>query len=254
MSEVFDLSQPEQLLSGMREARMALGRGEVIVMPTDTVYGIAADAFNPDAVAALLAAKERTRQAPPPVLVASTAALQALAEQIPQQVAELFEEFAPGPLTVILPAQSSLQWDLGDTHGTVALRIPDHPLALELLRETGPLAVSSANKHGGPAPATAEAAAVQLSDAVNIFLDAGEVGGVASTIVDATGLCENPPQPARIVRQGALTRELLAERLGDLLAPEPDTDGSAVGAERQANTRSLPAFKPSEAASPAPEA
>lgn len=248
MSQVFDLSQPEQLLSGMREARMALGRGEVIVLPTDTVYGIAADAFNPDAVAALLAAKERTRQAPPPVLAASVATLQALAEQIPQPVIELFEQFAPGPLTVILPAQSSLQWDLGDTRGTVALRIPDHPLALELLRETGPLAVSSANKHGKPAPATAEAAVEQLSDAVNIFLDAGEVGGVASTILDATALCETPPQPARIVRQGALSRELLAEQLGDLLAPDETTTEAADRAASPSAT------EPSDAASAVTEA
>lgn len=210
---------------------MALGRGEVIVMPTDTVYGIAADAFKPDAVAALLAAKERTRQSPPPVLVASVATMQALAEQIPQQVSDLFDEFAPGPLTVILPAQSSLQWDLGETRGTVALRIPDHPMALELLRETGPLAVSSANKHGKPAPATAQAAEEQLSDAVNIFLDAGEVGGVASTILDATGLCERPQQPARIVRQGALPREVLAERLGDLLAPEQEEAAEAAASQ-----------------------
>lgn len=219
MTQVYDLSQADQLLAGMREARMALGRGETIVMPTDTVYGIAADAFNPAAVAALLAAKGRTRQSPPPVLVASTDTMRALAEQIPERIVELFDRYAPGPITVILPVQPSLQWDLGETRGTVALRIPNHPLALELLRETGPLAVSSANKHGKPAPATATDAVAQLGDDVQLFLDAGEVGGVASTILDATGLCEPDPVPAKIVRQGALDRELIAQQLGELLAP-----------------------------------
>ncbi|RRJ88704.1 threonylcarbamoyl-AMP synthase [Gulosibacter macacae] len=219
MTNVYDLSVSDQLLAGMREARGALGRGETVVIPTDTVYGIAADAFNPEAVAKLLAAKGRTRQSPPPVLVASAAALEALAEHIPDEVRALFDEFAPGPLTIILPARTSLQWDLGDTRGTVALRIPNHPLALELLQETGPLAVSSANKHGEPAPATATDAVAQLGEDVNIFLDAGTVDGEASTILDATGLASEPVVPARIVREGAVSRETLAERLGDLLAP-----------------------------------
>lgn len=219
MTNVYDLSVSDQLLAGMREARGALGRGEPVVIPTDTVYGIAADAFSPEAVARLLAAKGRTRQSPPPVLVGSPATLDALAEHIPDEIRALFEEFAPGPLTVILPARSGLQWDLGDTQGTVALRMPDHPLVLELLRETGPLAVSSANKHGEPAPANAADAVEQLGDDVEIFLDAGEVGGAPSTILDATGLASATRSPARIVREGAISREVLADRLGDLLAP-----------------------------------
>jgi len=236
MSEVHDLSESTQLLAGLREARAAIGRGEPVVIPTDTVYGIAVDAFDPEAVNRLLEAKGRTRQSPPPVLVASTAALDALAEHIPDEIRALFDEFAPGPLTVILPSQPSLQWDLGDAHGTVALRIPDHPIALELLRETGPLAVSSANRHGEPAPATAQAAVEQLGDRVVLYLDAGEVGGAPSTIIDATGLAaaapfaapggDEPADPAvgrvRIVRQGALERAVLADRLGELLADDED--------------------------------
>lgn len=219
MTTVFDLTDPQQLLRAMRETRNALELGEVVVIPTDTVYGIAADAFNADAVQRLLDAKGRTRQSPPPVLVADPATFDALAEVVPEPVRRLLDRFSPGPLTVILPARPSLNWDLGDTRGTVALRIPDHELTRELLRETGPLAVSSANRHGEPAPATAAAAKEQLDGRVEIILDAGEVGGDASTIVDATGLCAADPKPARIVRQGALERGAIAEVLGELLEP-----------------------------------
>lgn len=207
----------------MREARAALGLGDVIVMPTDTVYGIAANAFDAAAVGKLLAAKGRDRSAPPPVLIANTAALDALASEVPDIIRELVGKFWPGPLTVILPAQPSLQWDLGETHGTVALRIPANDYALELLRETGPLAVSSANKHGEPAPGNAPDAVAQLGDDVKLFLDAGEVGGEASTIIDATGLISPDKLPARIVRAGALSRAQLAEVLGDQLEPDRES-------------------------------
>lgn len=221
MADIYDLSAPSELLAGMREAQRALSLGEVIVIPTDTVYGIAADAFKPAAVNALLAAKGRTRQSPPPVLVASVATIDALAAEVPDIIRTLLAKYAPGPLTVILPAQPSLNWDLGETQGTVALRVPDHPLTLELLQSTGPLAVSSANKHGEPAPSNVTDAVAQLGDDVNLFLDAGEVGGDASTILDATGLTRREnPLAARIVRQGALSRDMIAEVLGDLLEPE----------------------------------
>lgn len=221
MADIYDLSAPSELLAGMREAQRALGLGEVVVVPTDTVYGIAADAFKPSAVQALLDAKGRTRQSPPPVLVGSVATIDALASEVPDIIRELFAKYAPGPLTVILPAQPSLNWDLGDTHGTVALRVPDHPLTLELLQSTGPLAVSSANKHGEPAPSNVTDAVAQLGEDIKIFLDAGEVGGEPSTILDATGLTvRDQPVPARIVRQGALSRAAIAEVLGDLLEPE----------------------------------
>lgn len=221
MADIYQLSAPSELLAGMREAQRALGLGEVVVIPTDTVYGIAADAFKPAAVQALLDAKGRTRQSPPPVLVGSVATIDALASEVPEVIRELLAQYAPGPLTVILPAQPSLNWDLGETHGTVALRVPNHPLTLELLQSTGPLAVSSANKHGQPAPANVTDAVAQLGEDVNVFLDAGEVGGAPSTILDATGLTirENPV-PARIVRQGALSREAIAEVLGEFLEPE----------------------------------
>lgn len=181
------------------EAVNALGRGGLVVLPTDTVYGIGADAFDADAVAALLAAKGRGRQMPPPVLVPDARTLDGLATEVPEGVRELVGAFWPGGLTVICRAQPSLAWDLGETRGTVALRMPDHPAALALLRRTGPLAVSSANRTGSPAATTAMEAADQLGDAVAVYLDGGLApGGVASTIVDATG------DELRVVRAGAI--------------------------------------------------
>lgn len=187
---VFDCADSSQLLSGTREARAALGRGELVVLPTDTVYGLAADAFSVTGVQRLLDAKGRTRQSPPPVLVPNTQTLHALADFVPAAVEVLVERFWPGPLTIVLAAQPSLAWDLGETGGTVALRMPEHPLTLEILRETGPLAVSSANKTGQPAPTTASGALTMLGDAVAVYLDAGTSSstGIASTIVDARGL------------------------------------------------------------------
>ena len=158
MATIFDCSDSGALLTGMRLARGAIGRGELVVMPTDTVYGVAADAFDPVAVQRLLDAKGRTRQSPPPVLIPGIPTLDALTEEVPPEIRRLVEIFWPGALTVILPARSSLQWDLGDTGGTVALRMPANAYALELLAETGPLAVSSANLTGQPAATTAQEA------------------------------------------------------------------------------------------------
>src|SRR5699024_12267487 len=139
--------------------------GGLIVLPTVTVYGTGADAFTPDAVAALLEAKGRGRDAPPPVLIGDHAVLLALAADLPDYVEDLTDALWPGALTVILTAQRSLTWDLGETRGTVALRMPDDETALELLRSTGPLAVSSANRHGRPAALSVLDAATQLGDA-----------------------------------------------------------------------------------------
>ena len=129
-------------------------RGELVVLPTDTVYGIGADAFDPDAVRRLLAAKGRGRDMPPPVLVSAPTTLDALAVGVPSYARALIDELWPGPLTLVCRQQPSLQWDLGDTRGTVAVRMPDHAVALELLARTGPLAVSSANRTGLPAATT----------------------------------------------------------------------------------------------------
>ena len=139
MSPIFDCRDESQLLAGMRHARQAIGRGDLIVMPTDTVYGVAADAFSPAAVQRLLDAKGRGRDQPPPVLIGTKETLSALAESVPEPVERLVEAFWPGGLTIVLPAQPSLVWDLGETLGTVAVRMPEGRVALELLAETGPL-------------------------------------------------------------------------------------------------------------------
>src|SRR4051812_32278984 len=189
MSPIFDCRDEAQLLAGMRQARQAIGRGELVVLPTDTVYGVAADAFDPDAVARLLAAKGRGRQSPPPVLVAGLTTLRALVAEVPAPVERLVEEFWPGGLTIVLPSQPSLTWDLGETHGTVAVRMPAHRIALELLEETGPLAVSSANRTGRPAAVRIQDAQDMLADSIAVYLDDGySKTGVSSTIVDATSL------------------------------------------------------------------
>lgn len=197
----------------MRMARAAIGRGELVVIPTDTVYGVAADAFQPLAVERLVTAKGRTRQSPPPVLIPGIPTLDALAETVPDEVRVLVEKYWPGALTVILPARSTLTWDLGETRGTVALRMPSNRIALELLSETGPLAVSSANATGLPAATTIEGAQEMLGDSVAVYLGDGEGGTVASTIVDATGLTA-PEGKLRIVREGAISADEIRELVG----------------------------------------
>ncbi|MET0898803.1 MAG: L-threonylcarbamoyladenylate synthase, partial [Mycobacterium sp.] len=158
MSSVFDCADPAQRESGIASAVSAAKGGRLVVLPTDTVYGIGADAFDPEAVRGLLAAKGRGRNMPPPVLVSSATTLDALAVRVPGYARALVEEFWPGPLTLVCHQQSSLQWDLGDTRGTVAVRMPDHEVALAILDRTGPLAVSSANKTGMPAATDADQA------------------------------------------------------------------------------------------------
>lgn len=229
MAPIYDCSVEAELLTGTRLARSAIGRGELVVIPTDTVYGIAADAFSPKAVARLLKAKGRGRQSPPPVLIPGIPTLDALAESVPDEVRALVAAFWPGGLTVILPAAPMLAWDLGDTRGTVALRMPNHRVALEILSETGPLAVSSANLTGEPAAVTAAAAEEMLGESVAVYLDAGTVGSgypvskdaaveaqpLGSTIVDATGLLL-PEGKLRIVRHGVISdaeiRAIVGER------------------------------------------
>jgi L-threonylcarbamoyladenylate synthase len=220
MAPEFDCSDASELLTGVRSARAAIERGELVVIPTDTVYGIAADAFSPVAVKRLLDAKGRGRESPPPVLIPSVAALDALAESIPAEVRTLVDTFWPGGLTVILPARSSLDWDLGDARGTVALRMPASKVALTLLAETGPLAVSSANLTGQPAAHTAAEAIADLGDNVAVYLNDGEVGSEhagapdpGSTIVDATGLLAEGGR-LRIIRHGVISDEAIRALVG----------------------------------------
>ena len=214
----FPTASEEDRESAVAAAANAVRRGQLVVIPTDTVYGIAADAFDADAVQALLDAKGRGREMPPPVLVSAATTLDALAVGVPAWARALVAEFWPGPLTIVCRQQTSLQWDLGDTRGTVAIRMPDHEVALAVLERTGPLAVSSANLTGLPAALDAEAAQEMLGDVVSIVVDAGPSGGSEpSTIIDATG------ETGRLLRAGALSLDVInavLEPLGAAITDE----------------------------------
>lgn len=210
---------------GIDAAVAAVRAGECIVMPTDTVYGIGADAFSSTAVQRLLDAKQRGRDMPPPVLIAEPGMLRALASDVPQAALDLAKEFWPGALTLILKAQRTLHLQTGETDGTVAVRVPDHDLARALLRRTGPLAVSSANVSGFPAATSAQVAKTYLGESVSVYLDAGDSpGGVASTIIDFTA-----DKRGRVVRDGAISFTALAAFAPELVAlPDKTTDAAAA--------------------------
>lgn len=196
----FDCSIDEEFDRGLLAAQAALEEGKLVVLPTDTVYGLAADAFSPQAVQNLLDAKGRGRQMPPPVLVGAPTTLDALAVDIPSWLRSAVESLWPGPLTVICRQQASLTWDLGETHNTVAVRMPDDARALALLKQTGPLAVSSANSTGEPAAQTIDEAEDMLGGRVAVYLDGGRsASGVPSTILDATG------STPRLLRVGSIS-------------------------------------------------
>ncbi|MGO9223347.1 L-threonylcarbamoyladenylate synthase [Mycobacterium sp.] len=209
MTEVFDCADPERRALGIASAVTALKGGRLVVMPTDTVYGIGADAFNGAAVAALLSAKGRGRDMPVGVLVGSWHTIEGLVYTMPEGARDLIRAFWPGALSLVVEQAPSLQWDLGDARGTVMLRMPLHPLAIELLREVGPMAVSSANVSGRPPAVNADGARGQLGDLVDVYLDAGPSRQqAASTIVDLTGATP------RILRAGPVSAERIAEVLG----------------------------------------
>lgn len=213
----YDCSEPEQRITGLNDAASTVRRGELVVLPTDTVYGIGADAFSPSAVQALLDAKARGREIPVPVLVGSVRAATALVEDLTPYGQDLVEEFWPGALTVICRHTSTLNWDLGETEGTVAVRMPLHQVALELLKGTGPMAVSSANRSGASPATTCDEAEEQLGEAVAVYLDGGRCGSpVPSSIVDLTG-----PVP-RLLREGAISADRLREVVHFLVTDEDD--------------------------------
>ncbi|MDH6123393.1 L-threonylcarbamoyladenylate synthase [Kitasatospora sp. GP82] len=213
MSRRYDCADTGDRATGLREAASAIRRGELVVLPTDTLYGIGADAFSPEAVGGLLAAKGRGRNMPSPVLVGSPTTLHGLVTDFSEQAWELVDAFWPGGLTLVAKHQPSLRWDLGETRGTVAVRMPLHPVAIELLNSTGPLAVSSANKSGSPAPATCDDAFAQLGESVAVYLDGGTADhATASTIVDVTG------KVPVLLRAGAVSVEQLREVVPDLEA------------------------------------
>ncbi|OBG27010.1 L-threonylcarbamoyladenylate synthase [Mycobacterium sp. 852002-51057_SCH5723018] len=209
MAEVFNCSDADQRALGITSAVGALKSGRLVVMPTDTVYGIGADAFDSTAVAALLAAKGRGRDMPVGVLVGSWHTIEGLVYTMPDGARELIRAFWPGALSLVVAQAPSLQWDLGDARGTVMLRMPLHPVAIDLLREVGPMAVSSANISGRPPAVDAGEARSQLGDLVDVYLDAGPAQQqAASTILDLTGATP------RILRAGPVSAERIAEVLG----------------------------------------
>ena len=197
-----------------------LRAGGLVILPTDTVYGIGCNAADAAAVERLLAAKGRGRQMPPPVLVADPADLTGLVAQVPEAARALMEAFWPGALTLILEADETLTWDLGETGGTLAVRMPAHELTLNLLRRSGPLAVTSANPTGAPPATDAASARAAFPGRVRdleelapgsagsarcediLLLDGGATPGpVPSTIVTLAGAHACAP---RILRQGVL--------------------------------------------------
>lgn len=203
MSKVFDvLTDPA---AGIDAALAAVREGECIVLPTDTVYGIGADALSADAVQGLLNAKQRGRDMPPPVLIAEPAMVRSLASAVSEDAYALADAFWPGALTLILASHPTLRMDLGDRGDTIAVRIPDLAFTRELLRATGPLAVSSANVSGQPSATSITGARKQLGTSVAVYLNGGRSAGpIPSTIVDVSG------SEPRVLREGRITRAELA--------------------------------------------
>src|SRR2546423_4860163 len=209
MSVVYDCSKRDTRADGLAAAAGAVRSSRLVVLPTDTVYGIGADAFDAGAVQALLRAKNRGPDMPVGVLVGSWSTVDGLVMGVPPQARALIEAFWPGDLSIVLPHAPSLNWDLGATKGTVMLRMPLHPVALELLRDVGPMAVSSANVSGQPPAASVAEAQEQLGEKVAVYLDGGPSGEpVPSTVIDLTG--DEP----RVLREGAVTTADVEEVLG----------------------------------------
>ncbi|ANQ71268.1 L-threonylcarbamoyladenylate synthase [Rhodococcus sp. 008] len=196
---VFNCDVLEAKELGLSRARTALRTGELVVFPTDTVYALGADLFNKTAVHSLLAAKKRDSNKPASVLIGSIDTLETLVAVVPVSAHQLIREFWPGALSLILPAASQLSCDLGQTNGTIMVRMPENPVALELL-QSGPIAQSSANLTGLPPATTVEQAWTYLGPTVPVYLDGGSTNNdLPSTIVDLT----TTSQPF-LLREGAL--------------------------------------------------
>ena len=208
----------DDLKAAVEAVRTAIRAGDSVVFPTDTVYGIAADPFSPAAVQGLLDAKHRGRDMPPPVLIGDAEVLEAYTKDVPAAARLLANRYWPGPLTLILEAQPSLRMDLGETKGSIGVRVPDHEVARAILRATGPLAVSSANISGEPAATDEPEARRQLRGSVAVYVDGGPTPGpTPSTIVDFAD-----DLSGRVLRVGAIPLDELRRLLPGLEGPEPD--------------------------------
>lgn len=209
MSIVVKMTTDAERRRGLVAAKAALMRGECVVMPTDTVYGVAANPFVPKGITSLLAAKRRDRDMPIPVFVPNLDSALALSYQVSDQAKLVMEKFWPGAITLITKAHPTLKWDLGNADGTIALRIPLQRTALELLTETGPLGVTSANLTGEPAATDIESAQRKFGNSVSVYLDTGATSGeFASTIIDAS------QAQLRVVRVGVISISSIVEVTG----------------------------------------
>lgn len=184
--------------AALREAERALAAGQVVVVPTDTVYGVAADPAVASATSRIFEVKQRSRDVALPLLVADVDQALSLATAVPSVAKLLMERFWPGALTVVLPRRPGLQADLGDDDDTVGVRCPAHPVPLALCRSVGPLATTSANLHGQDTPATAPAVAEVFGETIAVVLDGGPCTGAPSTVVDCTG--DDP----KLLREGRI--------------------------------------------------
>lgn len=189
----------------MRRAGDSIRQGDLVAFPTETVYGLAADAFNEQAVKRVFEVKGRPADNPLPVQIASQDDVLTLAADVPDVARALMRAFLPGPLTVILRASGAVSEIITAGTGKVGIRMPDHPVALGLIRAAGtPIVAPSANTSGEPPPTTAQEVLAYLDGKIEILLDAGPTKlRIASTVVDVT---ESPP---RILREGAITQEML---------------------------------------------
>jgi L-threonylcarbamoyladenylate synthase len=218
---VVKVTHDERLWDGLLEVGgEVVARGGLAVLPTDTVYGLGCDPFNPSAVDALFRAKGRGRDLPLPILVHGWRQAIGLVDDVTEQAKALIAAWWPGPLSIVLREAAGIGWDLGDSRGTVLVRMPKQTFTLALIQRTGPLAVSSANRSGQPTPPDMAGIVAQLGDAVGVFFDAGTAGGgPVSTIVDLTG-----PSP-RLLRRGAIPEEEI-QRVLD----QPLVDATKAGA------------------------
>ena len=222
MSDVVDATGDDRG-EAVRAAAGALRSGDLVVVPTDTVYGVAADAFDREGTAKVFRAKHRSRAFPLPVLVRSPKQVLGLVTRVPEPAGLLMAAYWPGPLTIVVASDPNLTWDLGDDEGTVALRMPMDDVTLEIIREVGPLAVTSANRSGRPPARTADEARQSLGESVAVYVDGGpRTDAAPSTIVDLTRA-----EP-HVLREGTVPGEqALAVARGELGPHEVDLEDLA---------------------------
>ena len=195
--------------SGIGRAAEIIRRGGLVAIPTETVYGLAADALNGEAVAGIFRAKGRPMDNPLIVHIAEPSQLDSLVREVPEKARILAEKFWPGPLTIILPKADCIPEEVSAGLDTVAVRLPAHPIARELIKQSSPLAAPSANLSGKPSPTTARHVMDDMNGRIDAVIDGGEcLVGVESTVIS---LAQEPP---RLLRPGGITLEQLREAIG----------------------------------------